>query len=117
KRGRGRFVVDRIHSLKFEEVIARAQAAELVEPARKRPVADLVHGGIRDGSAVLAPVQVTLPSASALDHPTGAAGQRGLQFQTGQPPDAVPTDATRDPPTKSVDQLGYRRAHLVQAHG
>jgi len=60
-----RRIEDLLHRLDLQEVIARAEAADLVQPTVDGPAADLRRVGAADRAAILAPVQVALAAVTA----------------------------------------------------
>ena len=64
--GGGR-VVDGVHGLHLEEVVARAEAAELVEPAFERAVADGRGVGALQDAAVFAALQIPDHAVTLVD--------------------------------------------------
>jgi hypothetical protein len=84
--GHGR-VVDPLHGLHFEEVVARAQAADLRKPAFERPVADRGRVGSFQNAAVFAPLYVPCDAVTLCHREPGAVGQHLLQnAAVRQPP-------------------------------
>jgi hypothetical protein len=80
-------VVDPVHGLHFEEVVARAQAADLRKPAFERPVADRGRVGSFQNAAVFAPLYVPCDAVTLFHREPGAAGQHLLQnAAVRQPP-------------------------------
>ena len=85
--GHGR-VVDPVHGLHFEEVVARAQAADLRKPAFERPVADRGRVGSFQNAAVFAPLYVRVrrrdlvPPRTGRRRPAPASERRGSAAAT-----------------------------------
>src|SRR5690606_41337001 len=67
-------VVDLGDPLELQEVVARAQAADLTGAPLDGAVADLAGVGVGDGAGVLAAQQVPLVAVAALDRVPRAAG-------------------------------------------
>ncbi|CKP34111.1 Uncharacterised protein [Mycobacterium tuberculosis] len=57
RRGRNR-IVDAVHGLDFQEVVARAKAADLPKPALEGPVTDFGRVRSCHHTAVFAPLEV-----------------------------------------------------------
>ena len=94
-RGRGP-VVDAIHGLHLEEMVAGTQAADLPEPAFDRPVTDRRRIGSVEHAAVFAPLQVPCDAVSLLHREAGTTGEDLLQrAAVRQPPHALGADSAR----------------------
>src|SRR5205823_9429549 len=82
-------VVDRLDLLDFEEVVARAERADLVGAALARPLADLPGIGARHRAALLDRLEVLRPAEAAVDRPGGAARQQPLHLALLEPDGAA----------------------------
>ena len=104
-------VVDQVHGLDLQEVVARAEAADLVQAAVHRPAAHLGGVGVRHRPLVLTPQQVALVAVALRDRVARPARQHVPQLPgAGQPPDAAPPRAARGSGCQSVHQPPeYRR--------
>src|SRR6185295_9332603 len=69
ERARGTLVVDRLHLLHFEKVVARTEGAELSLPAPPRVHADRVGIGVGEHAVFLAVLEVARPAGAALHRP------------------------------------------------
>ena len=96
-------VVDAIHRLHLEEVVAGTQAADLPESAFDRTVTDRSRIGTVEHAAVFAPLQVPRDAVSLLHREAGATGEYPLQrAPVRQTPYALGADPAR-----------YRRIKVV----
>ena len=69
---RGR-VVDLVHRLHLQEVVARAETAHLPQPAFHGPRADLPGIGVGDSALILTAQHVTFDAIAVLQRVPGAA--------------------------------------------
>ena len=114
----------KIHCLDFQEVVAGAEAADLVQPAVDGTMADLRRVGVADCAMVLAPLQVTPGAVAMQDRVEGAAKQHLPHLRpAGKPPHASASGATRDGrgepvhyPAKDGGELIPAEAGGKQAH-
>ena len=113
--GRGR-VEDRVHRLDLQEMIPRAETADLVQPAVGGAAADLRRVGAVGHAVILAPVQVTLAAVALRDSIADPAGQQFLQLRPAvQVPYAAAPGAARDHRGELVHHLAQDWGQLVPA--
>ena len=72
--GCDRRVEDLIHDLDLQEMITRAQAADLAQPSFQGTLTDPARVGVRQYPLVLAPVEVPLPAMTLADRIPGPRG-------------------------------------------
>src|SRR5690606_9978625 len=104
--GRDLLVVDLLDRLHLEEVIPRAEAAQLGQPTLDRAVADLARIGVGDRPELLASIQIPLTALALLHYVPRAAGEHPLQFATAlHGPDRAFAGPARRLPGQCVHQL------------
>jgi hypothetical protein len=84
ERGGPRRVEDLVDDLDLEEVVAGAEAADLVQAPQQRPVADRVGVGAGEHAPVLATFEVPSSAMAALDCEGGATGEDARQLTLGR---------------------------------
>ena len=79
-------VVDLVHRLDLQEVVARAKRAELVGAAVAGPRRDGGRVGAGERAALLGPLEVFGPAVAAGHRPGGALAEDGVELGAGEPP-------------------------------
>jgi len=78
-------IIDFVHLLNLQEVIAGAEAAELGEAPLLRAHADLLSISARHAAAFLKAFEIFAPAEAVLDCPSGAAFQNLIELGQGKP--------------------------------